>query len=146
MSHGSTRSHKNSFRILQPHRNFTVHMPTHFPRTIRDWNGIPTDPVLFQTVDTFKTCLNASSTTQPGCSSCSLASLPLICNRGRFSRKRKIKMNLWRQRLTQCYINKRPWKRICCLYSLSNRNKNKNRHTNTQTHKSTKCPKKLSKL
>jgi len=41
-------------RFLRHSCNTNVYSNSFFPRTIRDWNSLPSDPSLRQTVDTFK--------------------------------------------------------------------------------------------
>ena len=55
----TTRGHVSKF--LQPSCNSSLYANSFFPRTIRDWNLLPTDPWLHQTMDGFKAHLARSS-------------------------------------------------------------------------------------
>jgi len=56
MAQSNTRGH--SARILQPSCNFAVYPNSFFPQTICDWNQLPTNPLRYRTVDSFKSYLN----------------------------------------------------------------------------------------
>lgn len=51
-SQSATRGHCS--RLLQYTCNSNAYASSFFPRTIRDWNSLPVDPLLHQTVDGFK--------------------------------------------------------------------------------------------
>ena len=50
-----TRGHAP--RFLQPQCSCAAYSNSFLPRTIRDWNALAADPLLFQTVDAFKNYL-----------------------------------------------------------------------------------------
>ena len=51
----STRGHAS--RFLQPQCSCAAYSNSFLPRTVRDWNTLAVDPLLFQTVDAFKNYL-----------------------------------------------------------------------------------------
>jgi len=61
LTQSSTRGHAS--RFLQPQCSCAAYSNSFLPRTIRDWNALATDPLLFQTVDAFKNYL----VTDPSC-------------------------------------------------------------------------------
>jgi len=56
VSHSATRDHNS--RFLQNSCNTNVYAISFFPRTIRDWNYLPSDPSLHHTVECFKSHLS----------------------------------------------------------------------------------------
>ena len=55
LTQSSTRCHAS--RYLQPQCSCAAYSNSFLPRTIRDWNALAMDPLLFQTVDAFKNYL-----------------------------------------------------------------------------------------
>ena len=55
LTQSSTRGRAS--RFLQPQCSCAAYSNSFLPRTIRDWNALATDPLLFQTVDAFKNYL-----------------------------------------------------------------------------------------
>jgi len=51
----STRGHAS--RFLQPQCSCAAYSNSFLPRTVRDWNALAVDPLLFQTADAFKNYL-----------------------------------------------------------------------------------------
>ena len=47
----------HAFRFRRPQCSCAAYSNSFLPRTIRDWNALVTDPLLFQTVDAFKNYL-----------------------------------------------------------------------------------------
>ena len=52
LTQSSTRDHAS--RFLQPKCSCAAYSNSFLPRTIRDWNALATDPLLFQTIHAFK--------------------------------------------------------------------------------------------
>ena len=62
LTQSSTRGHAS--RFLQPQCSCAAYSNLFLPHTIRDWNALATDPLLFQTVDAFKNYLFTDPSSQ----------------------------------------------------------------------------------
>ena len=55
-----SRTRGHSSRVLPLHCNTAVYAGSFFPRSIRDWNGLPFDPAACASLDSFKAGLRAA--------------------------------------------------------------------------------------